>query len=435
MPKKRAKKAAVKRQRANITSSRIKIFIFVAVLLAIGLVGKSLMATETYKVLGATTLLAKGGDDSGGGSNLGSGSSGSSNSGSSGGGSGSSNSDSSGSSGSENNGSSVGGLGGSGSISNIGGSSSGASASDNTKVICTGPDGKQFETKRKDCEELNKSWNKPANFTIIPNQNQTKTTKRETRIRSVIPSQSPSVTNSPEVENENESGVRTLIETKSNEERTEVRLSETERIRTRTKDGRTRIDITSGGIKTRLEIRDDRVVIKAEQEDGTEVELENDTLFKIDDRLAKDNIKVATAGAEQFLLQKGTTGAVTDFPVSVDLATNTVFINTPSGQRTITVLPEQAIQNLIAANIVNRLGGRAVVDEATNNNLTSVSQLIILGEKNGIPVYEINGISNQKLLGFIPVLIEKEVTVSAETGNALSINESLSARILDAISF
>ena len=151
MPKKRAKKSAIKRQRANITSSRIKIFIFVAVLLAIGLVGKSLMATETYKVLGATTLLAKGGDDSGGGSNSGSGSSGSSNSGSSGGGSGSSNSGSSGSSGSENNGSSVGGLGGSGSISNIGGSSSGASASDNTKVICTGPDGKQFETKRKDC--------------------------------------------------------------------------------------------------------------------------------------------------------------------------------------------------------------------------------------------------------------------------------------------
>src|SRR3989338_1201169 len=200
-----------------------------------------------------------------------------------------------------------------------------------------------------------------------------------------------------EAENE-EATPSSRIETKPEETRTEVRLSETERIRTRTKDGRTRIDITSGGIKTRLEIRDDRVVVKAEQEDGTEVELENDTLFKIDDRLAKDNIKVATAGAEQFLLQKGTTGAVTDFPVSVDLATNTVFINTPSGQRTITVLPEQAIQNLIA-------------------------------------VYEINGISNQKLLGFIPVLIQKEVTVSAETGNALSINESLSARILDAISF
>lgn len=230
-------------------------------------------------------------------------------------------------------------------------------------------------------------------------------------------------------------GIRTQTETKQDEVRTEVRLSEEERIRTLTKDGRTRIDITSGGIKTRLEIRDDRTIIKAEQEDGTEVELEDDTIFKIEERLGASGIKIATAGAERFVVQRGTTGAITDFPLSIDLATNTLTVNTPAGQRTVTVLPDQAVQNLIAANVVNRIGGQAVVGAVRNNNLSSVSQVITLGEQNGVPVYELNGISDQKLLGFIPVSIEKSVEVSAQTGEILSTDVSFGSRILDLLSF
>lgn len=230
-------------------------------------------------------------------------------------------------------------------------------------------------------------------------------------------------------------GVRTQTEAKQDEVRTEVRLSEEERIRTRTKDGQTRIDITSGGIKTRLEIRDDRIVIKAEQEDGTEVELEDNAIFKIEERLGASGIKVATAGAERFIVQRGIAGAITNFPISIDLATNTLTINTPAGPRTVTVLPDQAVQNLIAANVVNRIGGQAVVDAVRNNNLASVDQVITLGEQDGVPIYEINGISDQKLLGFIPISIEKSVEVSAQTGKILSTDVSLGNKILDLLSF
>lgn len=427
MPK---KKRASKNRASSAKILYSKISVVILLLLVVGIMGKAMVGSESYHVLGTSTLLAKGGSDDSGG-NSGSGSSDSSNSNSDG-------SDSSGSSGGSSGSGSSGSdesnnSGNSGSSSNgVSQSSNGVSVSNTIKVMCTGPDGKQFETRAKDCEELNKAWNKPANFTALPTQE--KTTKTETRTRSILPSLSPSISDTPELEND-DSGIRTKTETKPNEERTEIRLSEGERIRTRTKDGQTRIDITSGGIKTRFEIKDGRVIIKAEQEDGTEVELADDTLLKIDDRLAADNIKVATAGAERFLVQKGVAGAITEFPVSVDLATNTVFVTTPTGQKTITVLPEQAIQNLIAANIVNRLGGRAIVNEAENNNLTSVGQLIALGEKNGIPVYEINGISDQKLLGFIPVQIEKDLTVSAETGNVLSSSIPFGSRILDLLSF
>ena len=288
MPGKKARKTSVKRSRATRTS-QVKIVVIFLLLLGIALIARSVMLHENYKVLGASTLLARGGDDSGsgdggGGSNSGSASSGSSDSGSSGtsGSTGGSNG-----SGNTSGGSGSGGSDSSGSSTSSGGSSS-ISVSDNTRVICTGPDGKKFETKRKDCEELNKAWNKPVSFTVLPNKSKSQPVKTETRTRSVAPSVNPSISETPEVENEDDdSGVETKTESNGNEERTEVRLSETERIRTRIKDGRTRIDITSGGIKTRLEVRDDRVVIKAEQEDGTEVELEDDALLKIDDRLAK----------------------------------------------------------------------------------------------------------------------------------------------------
>ena len=230
-------------------------------------------------------------------------------------------------------------------------------------------------------------------------------------------------------------GVRTQTETKKNEERTEVRLSETERIRTRTKDGRTRIDITAGGIKTRLEIRDDRIVIKAEQEDGTEVELEDDAIFKIEDRLATDQIKISTDSASRFVLQRGATGAISQFPLSIDLATNTLTVTTSTGVKKLVVLPDQAVKNLILANIVNRLGGSAVVNAVRTGEVSTLAQVVELGEKNGVPIYEINGISDQKLLGFIPVSIERTVDMSTETGEVISTQTSFGDSLLDLISF
>lgn len=224
-------------------------------------------------------------------------------------------------------------------------------------------------------------------------------------------------------------------ELKTGETRTEVRLSETERIRARTKDGQTRIDITSGGVKTRLEYKDDRVVIKAEREDGTEVELEDDELIKIEKRLSASGIKVATAGGEQFVIARGTIGAVSAFPVSIDLATNTLLIQTPAGEKAVTVLPDQAVRNLLAAGVVRRIGGPAVADLARSGALANVSDVVTLAQRQGIPVYEIAGVSEQRLLGFIPVVIPKTVTVSAETG--IVMGEALSPlnRLFDLLAF
>ena len=435
MKRKKVKKLGRSRtkHKSRSLSSYRSFFVIALGVLVLVFIGKvALPSLQDSNTLGITTYLAKG-DNSGSGS----GSSGSGSSGSDSSDDGDNDSSGGSSSGSGNSGSSGSGSSGTGSSgsSGSGSSESGShsSVSSSSTVECVGPDRKKFTTTFKLCEDLNKSWgNTSFSFTVVSSGN---TIKTETRTRSVQPTIIPEATDAPELENEDDAGIRTQTEIKQDETRTEVRLSETERIRTRTKDGLTRIDITSGGIKTRLEYRGDRVIIKAEQEDGTEVELEDDTLLKIDERLGTSGIKIATVGAEKFVIQRGIAGAVTDFPVSIDLATNTLTVNTPTGQRTLTVLPDQAIQNLLAANIVNRIGGQAVIDAARSGELTSASQLATLGVQNGVPIYEINGISDQKLLGFIPVAIEKTVTVSAETGEVVTTQESFGSRVLDLLAF
>lgn len=151
--------------------------------------------------------------------------------------------------------------------------------------------------------------------------------------------------------------------------------------------------------------------------------------------MAINQIKIATDEANRFVIQRGVTGAVSQFPLSIDLATNTLIVNTPSGEKNVTVLPDQAVQNLIVANVVSRLGRSTLVNSVRTGEVLTLSQIVILGEKNGIPIYEINGISDQKLLGFIPVAIEKTVEVSAETGVVLSTQTSLVNRLIDLISF
>lgn len=73
--------------------------------------------------------------------------------------------------------------------------------------------------------------------------------------------------------------------------KTEIRFGEGEKIKTRIEEDRTRIDVYSGGIKVRYEIRDGRVIIKAETEEGENVPEQE--LFKIEDRLGRNDIKVA----------------------------------------------------------------------------------------------------------------------------------------------
>lgn len=247
----------------------------------------------------------------------------------------------------------------------------------------------------------------------------TSTTTTKTEFRST-----PSASSSPSSE------VRVKTET-SDKQKTEVRFSEDEKIKTEIKNDRTRIDVYSGGVKVRYEIREGRVIVKAETEGGEGISEQE--LFKIEDRLEKTGIKVATEGGK-LLLARNNIGAISNFPLQIDLNTNQLIASTSAGVRVLTTLPDQAVKNMLAANVISKLNTQKLVNQAQLGNLNSVSDVITLGERNGVPVYEINGLKEHKLLGFIPVTTEVIVFASAETGQPIASEQSLLSNIIDLIS-
>jgi hypothetical protein len=148
-----------------------------------------------------------------------------------------------------------------------------------------------------------------------------------------------------------------------------------------------------------------------------------------------DHVRVASTSADRFLLKRGNAGAVTSFPLVVDADTNKVTVTTPTGLRSITVLPQEAINNVLSSNIVTNVGTVGGSTQSESSELGSVPQLLTLTEKNGVPVYEMSGSSDQKLFGFFPVKVKKSLTVSAETGDVISVDTSLGSKLLDLVSF
>ncbi|MBI2066163.1 hypothetical protein HYT60_01510, partial [Candidatus Woesebacteria bacterium] len=218
--------------------------------------------------------------------------------------------------------------------------------------------------------------------------------------------------------------------------RTEVRYPSGVRIRTREKEGRTRVDIYEGGRKLRIETRNGITIVKIEneeQEEIEEVELEEDEELEVE-ASGGARLEIRTR-QNRILLRQGLVSALTDFPVSVDQETGELTITTPAGTRVVTVLPEEAVKNMLAANIIDVIlrnipEPTASPTESPEPEISS-TQAIEIEEEDGEVVYVLEGATEERFLGLINVLIPRTVLVSAESGQVLNIRLPLISRILE----
>lgn len=139
------------------------------------------------------------------------------------------------------------------------------------------------------------------------------------------------------------------------------------------------------------------------------------------------DIKIASSGGQVALVNKQV-GALSAFPLSINPKTKELTVTTPAGTKVVTVLPEKAIGNMLAAYVMDY-----VVSEKVDNSLASIPALVKLEVKNGVLGYQIKGIKIHKLLGFIPIKTSVDVFVSAENGQVVESNQSLLGRILNKI--
>lgn len=176
-----------------------------------------------------------------------------------------------------------------------------------------------------------------------------------------------------------------------------------------------------GKSEVQISSEDGHFSIKAKSENGTEIQLENDSLSKINQELESEDIEISTDSAG-FHIRHGKFEAQTHFPLSINPTTNKLTITTPGGTKTVAVLPDQAVNNLINLKFITVV--------ASNSADTGID----LTEFKNQPAFEVQGKSIQKLFGFFPIGIDKTGIVSAETGQVLQVNQSLLSRIFDLLS-
>ena len=71
----------------------------------------------------------------------------------------------------------------------------------------------------------------------------------------------------------------------------------------------------------------------------------------------EDSLKVKAHGNATLVISNKL-AAQTNFPLRVNLDTNELIVNTPKGVKIVTILPDQAVANMLAANVLDQIGGK-----------------------------------------------------------------------------
>ena len=169
------------------------------------------------------------------------------------------------------------------------------------------------------------------------------------------------------------------------------------------------------------------VHISAHQEGENEIQSKSDGLDKINEALKDKDVKVSSTSGDGFSIESGQIHAETHFPLSVDPTTHTLTVTTPTGTKEVTVLPDQAVQNLLQHQILSTINQSS--GSGTTTNTISLTQV------NNQPVFAVPGQSDKKLLGLFPVSFDKTVFVSTQTGQVIQTQENFISKLLETLSF
>ena len=155
-----------------------------------------------------------------------------------------------------------------------------------------------------------------------------------------------------------------------------------------------------------------------EPKETPEAEADLETEVEVKDGTGEAKIKLHRGDAFQFEQQGLKVQIQGRTPLSVNPQTKELTVTTPAGARTVTTLPDQAVQNLVNGGVFSVQSGI---------NLTT--------DANGNPVYEINGVKYEKLLGLFTIGIDKTGQVSAQNGQIIGVSQSSFSKLLDSLSF
>lgn len=290
----------------------------------------------------------------------------------------------------------------------------------------------------KQVEEAQKEGAKQAEEQQRQQQEQQKASENTTTTNTMESSGSPRRSIKSKIETVSQGGLEMKTQSEGDKQETEIETTDGQKIKTKIEDdGTTKIEIENGSIKLKYSIENGQVVLKAENEDGDTLEIEDDELAElendVEDELEDDDVKLVPTADNQLALTQNQVAAVTNFPLSINVETKELIITTPAGQKIVTILPEQAVQNLLATGIINRIETSSA-DTDTQTQLGALTGVVKLDVRNNDVVYKINGVKTHQVLGFIPVDTQTTAFVSTDDGSVVAQQRSLLANVVDFLS-
>jgi hypothetical protein len=209
---------------------------------------------------------------------------------------------------------------------------------------------------------------------------------------------------------------------------TQLRLLEKE---LKEKDQKVEYEQQIGDLKMKYIYEKGKLVVKAQAENGAEIEVDDPQVnlikAQLENQLKENGIEIGTSSSN-LVIGKNKIKAKTNFPLSIDPETNQLIVTTPKGQKIVTVLPDQAIQNMLSKKVLSEVNLAETDDKATEESE------IELENREDQVVYKIKGKKEHKLIGFIPVKTDTTAYVSAENGEVVAKDESLLSKLIDFIS-
>lgn len=208
-----------------------------------------------------------------------------------------------------------------------------------------------------------------------------------------------------------------------------------DRTRVQVDKGQTRLEqeIFEGGVRKRVEMRNEngRIFIRVKTKDATGAETDQRLELRPEEGLARlrfvengveKDVRVRAAN-DRFVIEQegfgvvspdGTISALTNFPLTVDPETNTISVTTPIGTVNVQQLPVTAIQNILAANVIDKVESTELTEPKNEKDKTDPNKQV---------VFRIKGIKETRFLGLIKVDVPILAEVSAITGQTTFVQQ------------
>jgi len=213
---------------------------------------------------------------------------------------------------------------------------------------------------------------------------------------------------------------RLKTETEGSKQESEYETANGQKIKTKVEDdGKTKIELEEGNTKIKYIIENGKIVVKKDNEEDDDLtedeteEIENE----FEDALENEGISLASDAAKPTFI-KNNIRTASNFPLSFNPETKELVVTTPAGEKTLTVLPDQAVENMLKNNILSG---------------TQSAQALVT-TYDGTLSYEIEGEKTHQIFGILPVKTPVKVFVSAETGEPLAQRQTMLTSLIDFLS-